>query len=113
MTDARKFESFADFWPYYLSEHAAPGTRRLHFLGTGVAIACLAAAAAAAEPWLLAVAAAGGYGPAWIAHFLIEKNRPATFRHPVWSLLGDLRMFGLACAGRLSAELRRHQIGPR
>lgn len=113
MDNTREFRSFADFWPYYLSEHARPATRATHFFGTAVAILMLALLAATGDLWFLLAAAVGGYGPAWISHLFIERNRPATFRYPFWSLLGDFRMFFMASSGRLGAELQRHQIAPR
>ena len=102
--------TYREFWPYYLREHAKRGTRALHLIGTGLAIALLAASAATGDwRWLLGAVVAG-YGFAWIGHFAIEKNRPATFTHPLWSLASDFRMFFLFIAGRLGDELRRHQI---
>ncbi len=85
----RPISTYRDFWPYYLQEHARPATRNLHFLGTGLALACLLAALATGKSWLGLVALLAGYGPAWIAHFFVEKNRPATFTYPLWSLVSD------------------------
>lgn len=99
--------TFAEFWPHYLREHRRPATRTLHLAGTGLGLALLAAAVAAGEPWLLAAAVVSGYAFAWIAHAAVEGNRPATFRHPLWSLAADLRMFFLWIAGRLRRELAR------
>lgn len=101
-----RFRSFADFWPYYLREHARPGTRILHFAGTTLVVALAAAAAATRTWWLLAAVPVAGYGFAWLSHALIERNRPATFIHPWWSLRADFRMWRLWLLGRLRGELR-------
>jgi hypothetical protein len=98
--------TFEEFWPYYVSEHGKPATRALHVLGTSLVIATLAAAVLA-SPWWLLAAPFAGYGPAWIAHFFVERNRPATFTYPWWSLRGDLRMFTLTLRGRMRPELER------
>lgn len=108
MTD--DLHSFGDFWPFYLREHSRPLTRHLHVLGTGLGLVLLIAGLAA-EPWLMLTAPLAGYGCAWLAHLAIEHNRPATFRHPWWSFLADLRLFLLAVTGRLGVELQRHGLG--
>jgi hypothetical protein len=101
---------YAEFWPYYLNEHARPATRAIHVGATLLALAALAVAALLRNPWLLVLALLLGYGPAWVAHFAVEKNRPATFRYPLWSFYSDLRMAGLAARGRLTAELLKYGI---
>ena len=102
-------QSFAEFWPYYLAEHRLPACRALHYLGTSAAsIGLLVLLALAAWQWLWLVLLLG-YGPAWIGHFVIEKNRPATFTYPRWSLLADYKMFGLFLTGKLPAEMDRHK----
>ena len=106
MDVAHPIRSYAEFWPYYLHQHAKRATRALHLAGTGLAVLLLAGAAAG-DARLLLLAILAGYGPAWIAHFFIEKNRPATFRYPLWSLVSDLRMAATWIAGGLGHELRR------
>jgi hypothetical protein len=89
----RRFARFRDFYPFYLREHANRTSRRLHFLGS-CGVLCLLAAALWTGRWGFAVAAlVCGYGFAWAGHFFFEKNRPATFRHPLYSLMGDWAMF--------------------
>ncbi len=99
--------SFAEFWPYSLREHRQPGTRTLHLVGTTLSLLLLVAAAANGRSLLLLGAVLAGYGFAWFGHFAIEHNRPATFRHPLWSLAADWKMWALALSGRLAPELRR------
>ena len=106
-----RFNSFAEFWPYYLSQHRKPQTRALHYAGMGLAALCLGAALVTGA-WAWAVAAViGVYAPAWTGHAIVERNRPATFSYPYWSILGDCRMTALALSGRLKAELARYEIG--
>jgi hypothetical protein len=107
---AERFSTFGEFWPYYLREHARPETRAVHVGGTWAALAVLALGLLAGPWWLVLLAPVVGYGCAWISHMLIERNRPATFTHPVWSLRGDLRLAWLAATGRLGAELRRNGL---
>lgn len=95
------FASFREFYPYYLGEHANTVCRRLHYLGSTLALACLAVAIARGNPrWLLA-APLLAYGCAWIGHFFFEKNRPATFTHPLYSFAGDWVMFADMLRGRV------------
>jgi len=97
----KRFAGFRQFYPYYLGEHANRTSRRLHFVGScGVLVLVLVAAAMRDPRWLLA-ALACGYGFAWIGHYFFEKNRPATFRHPLYSFLGDWVMFRDIIVGRI------------
>lgn len=107
---APRFESFEAFWPYYLTEHARPATRAVHVGGTWLAALVLLWGLLAGPAWLVLLAPVIGYGAAWVSHMAIERNRPATFTYPLWSLRGDLRMALLAATGRLGAELRRHGL---
>ncbi len=108
---ARLAASYREFWPIYLREHSRPATRGLHYLGTGLGLALLAAAVLTADWRLLPAALVAGYAFAWIGHALVERNRPATFSHPLWSFVSDFRMFGLWASGRLGRELARHGLG--
>jgi len=105
-----KIGSYAEFWPVYLGAHRRPGTRRLHILGTGLGLLLLAGAALAADWRLIPAAVVIGYACAWAGHFFIEGNKPATFGHPLWSLVSDFRLFALALSGRLDGELRKHNV---
>ena len=96
-----QFDNFNDFYAYYLTQHRNRTSRRLHVIGTGCVIALLLGALLTLNPWLLLLAPLVGYGFAWTGHFAFEKNKPATFGHPVWSLRSDFVMFGQVVSGRL------------
>lgn len=102
-----EIRSFEEFWPYYVGEHRLRACRALHYAGTTCALSTLVVAVAIGNAWLVPLALVFGYGPAWVGHFFIEKNRPATFKYPRWSLMGDFKMFGLALAGRMHEEVKR------
>ncbi len=110
--DTGKIAAYGDFWPYYLQEHSKPETRAIHYVGTSLAIAALIAAVVTQIWWLLLLVPVAGYLFAWIGHFGIEKNRPATFTYPLWSLYSDFRMYVLWLSGGLGAHLRAHNIRP-
>jgi hypothetical protein len=97
----RQFKSFAEFWPYYLNEHGRPMTRWLHCGGSLLAIAVVVAFIVNGRWWLFPLAVVPGYAFAWIGHFFVEKNRPATFTYPLWSFMGDWKMLALMLTGRL------------
>ena len=100
-TDTRHFSSFAEFYPYYLSEHQDRTCRRLHFAGSTVALVCLFLLVFTGDLWWLLGAAVSGYAFAWVGHFGFEKNRPATFRHPFYSLMGDWVMYRDIWTGKI------------
>ena len=99
--------SFEEFWPHYVAEHSKPATRTLDALGTSVGLACAVAFIAKRKWKWLPLALIPGYGAAWASHFLIEKNRPASFDYPLWSFLADYKMIGLMLAGRMDEEITR------
>jgi hypothetical protein len=103
---ADPIRSYQEFWPFYVGQHLDETNRRLHFLGTLVALIC-AALAILKSSWLLLAVPLCGYAFAWIGHFVFEKNRPATWTYPLWSLRGDFHMFALMSTGRMSAEIEQ------
>jgi hypothetical protein len=107
MSDESTFRTFEDFWPFYVREHSDPLNRRLHFVGTSLALGAVAYAALRRKPKALLLAPLLGYGFAWAGHYLVEKNRPATFKYPLWSLRGDFVMWTKMLAGTMDEEVRR------
>jgi hypothetical protein len=110
VTKEDRFATYGAFWPFYLREHAKPATRRWHFLGSTLVLVFLVLFLLKQDWIWLALVPVAGYGPAWFAHFFVEHNKPATFRHPLWSLVSDARMYGLWLCGRLQRELAKHGI---
>jgi hypothetical protein len=104
---SKSFPSFEEFWRFYVSQHAKAATRWLHVVGTCGGLAILVGAAIVRRPAAAAAAPAFAYGLAWFSHFAIEKNRPATFAHPGWSLRADFRMLRLMLSFRMSGEAER------
>lgn len=98
-----EFKTFSDFYPYYLKEHSNMVCRKLHFIGTCGVISLLLLFFFTGNLLVLAALPFIGYGFAWVGHFIFEKNRPATFKHPFYSLIGDFRMFWDILTGRLAA----------
>lgn len=101
MTQETKFKSFAEFYPYYLDEHRDSTCRRLHFVGSVLVILVTAFALLSGQWRYLLLLPVIGYGFAWVGHFFFEKNRPATFQYPLYSLLGDWVMFRDMLTGRI------------
>jgi hypothetical protein len=106
-----RISTCAAFWPFYLREHAAPLTRRLHALGTGLGLLLLWAILVGPS-WMILLALVAGYGFAWVLHLVVERNRPASFRHPWWSLISDFRMAWCMMRGTLDAEPRKAGVTP-
>ena len=105
--------TFAEFWPHYLAEHSRPATRGLHLAATLAWVGLLAAGLWTRTWWLLALIPVAAYGLAWFSHFVVERNRPATFGHPLLSLAADHKMAYLMLTGRMGRELERLGVSPR
>jgi hypothetical protein len=97
-----KYKTLEQFYPYYLGEHSNRACRRLHFIGTSLALLLTATALATQTWWLLAVAFVQGYAWAWVGHFFFEHNKPATFKYPWLSFRGDWKMWWQMLTGKLS-----------
>ena len=95
-----RYASFEAFYPFYIHQHADRTCRRIHVVGTGLAIAAFAVFVVTRNPWWLLAMPVIGYGFAWVGHVVFEKNRPATFKYPLWSLRGDFRLFFETVTGR-------------
>ncbi|HEX7043905.1 MAG TPA: DUF962 domain-containing protein [Burkholderiales bacterium] len=95
------FHSIKEFYPFYLSQHESRTNRRLHFVGTTIVIALAIAAVVSGNWWLLIGLPIAGYGFAWVGHFAFEKNKPATFTYPFYSLACDFVMYKDILTGRI------------
>lgn len=109
MTDQR-LNTYAEFWPYYLGEHSRVSCRVMHYIGTSLALCFLAYLALSWNPWAILGGLISGYGFAWVGHIALEKNRPATFKYPFWSLFSNFRMHLLFVVGRLGPHLERARM---
>jgi hypothetical protein len=103
----KKYETLKEFWPYYLSEHQHPVNRASHFIGSAGALFWLGKSIKARKPSYLLLALLNGYGFAWLGHFFIEKNRPATFKHPLKSFVCDWAMFACILSGKIEQEMKK------
>lgn len=109
---SERIKRYEDFWPVYVRFHSHPLNRAVHLAGTTAAMASLGAFLLTGKKRFLAMAPVLGYGPAWIGHFFIEGNRPATFEYPLWSLRGDFEMVFRMLTGTMAAEVERHTAPP-
>jgi hypothetical protein len=107
MNQSDRISNFQEFWPYYVREHSKPGCRLLHFIGSSAGIICLVTTFLTGNLWFVPLGLIIGYGFAWMGHFFIEHNRPATFKYPLWSLIADWKMWVLMITGRMDGEVAR------
>ena len=105
MGTEKEYTTFSDFYPYYLTEHSRPVNRALHFIGTTLVIACFIAVIVFHNFWLLLAMPLFGYGFAWVGHFILEKNRPATFKYPFYSLGSDFVMYFHTLTGQINRKV--------
>lgn len=104
---AARIANYHEFWDFYVQEHSKPLTRLLHFIGTALGVALLVYFAATGRWYFFPVFFVVGYVFAWFAHFVIEKNRPATFKYPFWSFISDFKMIWYMLTGRMGGEVKR------
>ena len=107
MAESTKFDSYEQFFDFYLQQHSDPRNRLLHAIGTTLGVAVVVWAFVSGHRWYALLFFPIGYGFAWTGHFGLEKNKPATFGHPFWSFISDFRMVGMMLTGRLAARMER------
>ena len=107
MSSATRYKSFSEFWPFYVAEHSKSGTRTLHLIGTTIGTTVMIFTIASGRWWLFPLGLIPGYACAWLGHFVIEKNKPATFQYPLWSFMGDYKMIAYMITGRMGGEVER------
>ncbi len=103
-----KYKTLEEFWPFYVNEHRKPLTRWLHFVGTTTIFFWLLMAIIRRDPKFLALSVISPYAYAWLSHFLVEKNRPATFKYPFKSLISDFIMYGKMWQGQMETEVAKY-----
>ena len=111
MSKTGKYSNFAEFYPFYLHQHSHAVCRALHYIGTSAGLAFLVYAIVSGRYWFIVAGIVVGYALAWVGHFFFEKNRPATFQYPFWSLFSDFRMYFCFLSGRMGTELRQAGVG--
>ena len=103
----QRYQSFTEFWPFYVAEHSKATTRVLHLIGTTAGLVVMIYFVASGWWWLFPLGLIPGYAFAWFAHFVIEKNKPATFQYPLWSFMGDYKMIAMMLTGKMDREIER------
>lgn len=106
----KKFHSFSEFWPFYLSQHHHPVCRFFHYLGTLTGIFLCIYFISIGQYWSIPLSFIPGYGFAWTGHFVFEKNKPAAFGNPLWSFIGDFKMLFLFFTGRIHKTMNTREV---
>ena len=112
MARSRRIQSYDKFWPHYLAQHSKPATRWFHFFGTGLGVMTALYGITVANYMLVPAGAVLAYSMAWFSHFVVENNNPATFKHPLWSMVSDFRMVLWMLDGRLPLEKNLKRFNP-
>lgn len=105
--DNKRIENYHEFWDFYVREHSEPLTRYLHFIGTSLGIILLVWFIVRGTWYYFPLCLIVGYAFAWISHFFVEHNKPATFKYPLWSFISDYKMVWFMITGKMDAELER------
>lgn len=105
--DSERFETYSEFWDFYVAEHSQPLTRYLHFVGTLLGLVLLVWLIRRGVWYYFPLSLLVGYAFAWFAHFFVEHNQPATFKYPLWSFISDYKMIFYMLTGKMDAEVRR------
>lgn len=103
----KRIETYAEFWDFYVREHSQPMTRLLHFVGTSLGLVLLVWIFRTGNWLYLPLCFVVGYAFAWFSHFVIEKNKPATFKYPLWSFISDYKMMFFMLTGKMNREVER------
>jgi hypothetical protein len=106
----RTYKSFKAFYPYYLTEHSNKTCRSLHIIGTTILLTLVLTAILQKQPELLILVPVAGYGFAWAGHFFFEKNKPATFKYPLWSLASDFKMYYQVVTGKIALDTSKDHL---
>lgn len=102
-----RIKTYSEFWFFYLQEHSNATNRNLHFIGTTLVLIFISLALATGNYNIFWLCPLAGYAFAWVGHFKIEHNRPATFKHPFWSLISDFKMYFYFLSGKLNSEIEK------
>ena len=103
----KRIENYREFWDFYVAEHQQPVTRYLHFVGTTLGIVLLVLLVRGGHWLYLPLCLVVGYAFAWFSHFFVEKNKPASFKYPLWSFISDYKMLWFMLTGKMDAEVAR------